>query len=138
MSELIKVTMGARAPKEGVTLYFGEESNEGFIYVDMETFNNPTKRNEVCYIADCAFDGRDFLTDDEVAEEIKNGGADTHETLFEGLKTHLIDEFGAEEITDDFVEYCCELCMQNCEWTCLSTYYMAVEWEEDLIAYKNK
>lgn len=136
MSELTRVTIGARARKNGVTLYYGGESNEGFIYVDMETFKDPSKRNQVCYIAECGFDGRDFLVDDEVAEEIRCGGADTHQTLFDGLKEHLISVYEGEEITDEFVENCCEVCMQNCEWTCLSTYYIEVDWSEDLEEYK--
>lgn len=68
--------IGQKSVKKNCTLYFGDSTAQGFVYKDLNTFYDPSKRDEICYIAEAGFDERmDFITDDEAQAEIEAGGA---------------------------------------------------------------
>ncbi len=115
--------------------YYGEHYGEGVIFKDKDAFLN--RKDEICYVAEAGFDsGADetnwVLTEAEARAEVEKGGAETYNSMFDFTKQALIDEFGADRITDEFVAYVCEAIFDELEWTCYSTLLEDTEFTEDL------
>ena len=114
--------------------FFGGQTEQGFVFKDMEAFNDPKRRDDICYISEGGFEDREALTEAQARAEIEKGGADTHNSLFNAIKDDLEREYGRHKITNEFVERICAYVIQEVDWQCTQTFYNEI-YQTSLIGY---
>lgn len=118
--------------------FFGGQTEQGFVFKDMEAFNDPKRRDDICYISEGGFEDREALTEAQARAEIEKGGADTHNSLFNAIKDDLEREYGRHKITNEFVERICAYVIQEVDWQCTQTFYFfynGIDLDDDLVDY---
>lgn len=116
----IDVTCGYREEyPNGDIYYYGGETEQGVVYKDMEAWKSG---EGVCYINELAFD-EDWC--------YKNYQGNTRDEIIADMAEYL------PNCDVKFIEQCAEYVLQTCDWECLTTMMIDVDWEEDIReAYK--
>lgn len=97
--------------------YEGDYSGEGYIYKDYDAFENHP--DEICYLAEGAFDEKGEYADFLTVEEAKNYPGETHNTIVEQVR----DAWGEDYmLTDEQVEYFAKDVFGIADWAHISTY----------------
>lgn len=109
---------------------------QGLVFKDLEAFNDPQRRDDICYISESGFEGRYPLSEKQARMEISQGGVDTHNSIFAYVKELVTDELG-HSVTDKFVENLCEYIIQECDWQCLGTLAYEIDIVEEYNCFGN-
>ena len=96
--------------------YEGDYSGEGYIYKDYDAFENHP--DEICYLAEGAFDEKGEYADFLTVEEAKAKG-ETYKTIV----GQCMDMWGEDYmLTDEQAEYFAKDVFGLAEWACIQTY----------------
>lgn len=108
---------------------FVAQFNEGYCYKNLDNFLN--KHDEICYIAECAFDDGDMViraNDEQITEMIADGSATTTNEIIKQLH-ELCKSYKVPE-NRLFIEWLARCVFDVCEWQCISTYLNVLSIDE--------
>lgn len=111
----IDVTCGYREEyPNGDIYYYGGETEQGVVYKDMDAW---ASGEGVCYINELDFN-EDWC--------YKNYQGNTRDEIIADMAEYL------PSCDVKFIEQCAEYVLQTCDWECLTTMMIDVDWDEDI------
>lgn len=120
----IDVTCGYREEyPNGDIYYYGGETAQGVVYKDMDAW---ASGEGVCYINELAFDEdiNELSSDENWC--YKNYQGNTRDEIIADMAEYL------PSCDVKFIEQCAEYVLQTCDWECLTTMMIDVDWDEDI------
>lgn len=132
-----------------IDMYVAGSTINGYCYKDYDTFYK--KLDEVCYIAECAFDEtlyKDYVNDNK-EKMIMKGGISTYNSIKQELKDNFkFEEYYYEyqkdgvvytipynDFDDEMIDSFVKEVFHNIDWQTLQSYISEIDWTENINQY---
>jgi len=128
--------IGTKEVVEGGVKYTCGHTDQGYVFKDMNEVKNKT--HNVCYIAECDFDGESIIiTDENLPKLIDLGGVCTYQSALKYTKElieSMFPEFAKKhtDLFNEFAEKITDYILQEVDWLCFGTMLNEMDLQEEL------